>query len=86
MENLFAFKHWLVSGPEMARAVTQFEKLIEEDTCKRLNHHEQKAHIRKAFFADVKALLATISEMVNPFLDESSDLLVLDTRDIQTQL
>ena len=28
MENLFAFKHWLVSGPEMARTITQFEKLI----------------------------------------------------------
>ena len=86
MENLFAFKHWLLSGPQMARTIRQFEKLIEEDTCERLNHCEQKAHIQKAFFADVKALLSTISEMGKPFLDESSDLLVLDTRDIQTQL
>ena len=70
----------------MARTITQFEKLIEEDTCERLNHHEQKVHIQKAFFADVKGLLSTISVMGNPFLDDSSDLLVLDTRDIQTQL
>ncbi|CAG2223289.1 unnamed protein product [Mytilus edulis] len=37
---------------------------------------------QKAFVKQVIALTATIEEMGNPFLEESEDLLVLDTRDI----
>ena len=34
------------------------------------------------FIKDVKSLVCTITEMGNPFMDTSGDLLVLDTREV----
>ena len=48
------------------------------DTC----HHEERPGVQKAFLRDVKALKASFDEYGNPFLESSTDLLVLDTRDI----
>ena len=45
-------------------------------------HHEQKRHTQIAFSRDVKALSTTMEGMGNPFTEESSDLLVLDSRNI----
>ncbi len=45
-------------------------------------HHEQTKSMQVAFFNQVKALSDIIEEMGNPFIDESNDLLVLDTRDL----
>ncbi|CAG2228323.1 unnamed protein product [Mytilus edulis] len=77
----------MVCGPEMARAVNEFElsqELIKHEQSKGPNvrHHEQVESKQKAFEKQVIALTATIEEMGNPFLEESEDLLVLDTRDI----
>ena len=38
--------------------------------------------MQKAFSRDVKSLRAVIEEMENPFTESSSDLLVLDSRNI----
>jgi len=38
--------------------------------------------VQKAFERDVKSLVSTIEEMGNPFTENSSDLLALDSRDI----
>ena len=46
-------------------------------------HHEQKQHIRTYGFArDVKSMSTTIEEIGNPFCESSTDLLVLDSRNI----
>ena len=43
-------------------------------------------YIRKAkFFNQVKALSTAIEEIGNPFIDDSNDLLVQDTRDLADQ-
>ena len=72
----------MVSGPEMACAIGEFEgsikKMQDMDYC----HHEQKKHTQTAFAQDVKSLSAAIEEMGNPFCESSSDLLVLDSRNI----
>ena len=47
-----------------------------------LRHHEQMSGVQATFQKQVKALCTTFVEMGNPFLEESKDLLVLDTRDI----
>ena len=46
-----------------------------------IRHHEQVESKQKAFVKQVQAMTNTLEEMGNPFLEESEDLLVLDTRD-----
>ena len=43
-------------------------------------HHEQGLSTQKTFQSHVKHPLSTISEMGNPFKDDCSELLALDTR------
>ena len=38
--------------------------------------------VQAAFMKDVRTLIAVFQEMGNPFLENTQDLLVLDTRDI----
>jgi len=81
-ENPAALRRWMVCGPEMARLIHEFEESTEkrQDTDRR--HHEQKRHAQMAFAKDVRSLKQTMEEMGNPFADYSSDLLVLNTRDV----
>ena len=82
-ENPAALHRWMVSGPEMARLVGEFEASSEKRKETDTRHHEQTKHAQKAFAQDVKALTSAIEDMGNPFCEESSvDLLVLDTRDL----
>lgn len=82
-QNLAALQRWMVSGPEMARLIEEFQASMgkpEKESDRR--HHEQTKNRQMAFFNHVKALSNVIEEMGNPFTDESNDLLVLDTRDL----
>ena len=81
-ENPAALQRWMVSGPEMARVIGEFESFTEERKRTDTRHHEQTKHAQKAFAKNVKALAAVIEDMGNPFSEKSSDLLVLDTRDL----
>lgn len=81
-ENPAALHRWMVSGPEMARVIREFEKITESRMKTDIRHHEQTKHAQMAFARDVKALAGAIEDMGNPFGERSSDLLVLDTRDI----
>ena len=45
-------------------------------------HHEQAKSTQVTFAQHVKSMVEVIEEMGNPFLEESKDLLRLDTRDI----
>lgn len=82
-ESPAALQRWMVSGPEMARLINDFETSINRaQTSIDFRHHEQRAGVQKAFIRDVKALKASFDEYGNPFLESSDDLLVLDTRDI----
>jgi hypothetical protein len=67
----------MVSGPEEFQASIQKPKM-ESD----LRHHEQTKSTQVTFFNQVKALSNVIEEMGSPFIDDSNDLLVLDSRDL----
>ena len=43
-------------------------------------HHEQQPGVRSAFLKDVQSLTLVLQDMGNPCLEESNDLLVLDTK------
>ena len=86
-ENASQLLRWMVSGPEMARAVNEFESSLELIQCEQsksinVKHHEQTKSVQKSFVNQVKSLVDVFGEMGNPFLEQSGDLLVLDTRDI----
>ena len=85
-ESLAALRRWMVSGPEMARLINDFEASIHhsKDTVD-VRHHEQRPGVQKSFLYDVKALKSAFDECGNPFLESSSDLLVLDTKDITSE-
>ena len=78
-----ALRRWMVPGPEISRITTNFEgqvlrilKTVDNQ------HHKQHSSSQKAFVKDVESLIGVIDEMGNNFLEESNDLLVLDTKDI----
>ena len=73
----------MVSGPEMARVVGEFEVSSEKRKETDTRHHENTKHAQMAFARDVKALTAAMEDMGNPFCEKSAvNLLVLDTRDL----
>ncbi|KAJ8380702.1 hypothetical protein SKAU_G00014800 [Synaphobranchus kaupii] len=81
-ENPGALHRWMVAGPEIARMTTDFEN--ESSPQSENRHHEQKPAVQEAFMMNVRSLTAVIEEMGNPFLEESQDLLVLDSKDIMS--
>ena len=85
-QNPSALRRWMVSGPEMARLVEEFQASIEKpETKSDVRNHEQTKSTQMTFFNQVKALCNVIEDMGNPFIDDSNDLLVLDTRDLADQ-
>ena len=79
----------MVSGPEIARVISEFESSILAQTSRNKNdnlkHHGETPSIQSAFRKDVKALVTTMEERGNPFLEESEDLVVLDSKEILPQ-
>ena len=76
-----ALTKWMVSGPEIARILAEFD--ASSYTINRredMRHHDQSKGIQKDFVEKVKSLTAAITDMGNPFLEDSDDLLRLDNR------
>ncbi|CAB4002221.1 Hypothetical predicted protein [Paramuricea clavata] len=84
-ENPGALRLWMISGPEIARMITEFEDdtaFITDEKTDQAKHHEERHRVQISFAKDVKALVHVMEDMGNPFLEESADLLVLVTRTI----
>ncbi|KAK3703668.1 hypothetical protein QZH41_011790 [Actinostola sp. cb2023] len=83
-ENPVALRRWMTSGPEMARLVNEFESsmLMTSNHQSSESHHEVQTSFQVSFFKDVTSLVATFEDLGNPFIEESEDLLVLDTKEI----
>lgn len=84
-ENLSA-PHWLMmSGSEIAKTISEFDaSMVTESTEieQSTKHHEDMRSLQSLFYEDATALTRTIKEMANPFMEETEDLLVLDTKEI----
>ena len=83
-ENSSELLRWMVSGPEVARLLGEFEGSQEHNQNKQasLKHHEQAKHVQSKFLQHTTELCQVFEKMGNPFEEESCDLLVLDTRDV----
>lgn len=80
-----ALRRWMVAGPELVRMTAEFEASTEgmhRGMTSETRHHEQTKSSQMIFAHQVKSLVEVMEEMGNPFMEESNDLLRLDTRDI----
>ena len=66
----------------MARLIGEFEVATKSLADEDYRHHKQRKNTQLSFAKDVKALSEAMEEMGNLFLENSSDLLVLDSRNI----
>ena len=82
-ENASALQRWMVSGPEMAHIIEEFQASTDNvGTATDTRHHEESNPVQGSFAEDVQSLTDIIEQMGNPFTENSSDLNILDTRDI----
>ena len=82
-ENSSALRRWMVAGPEVIRLIGRYEAVSgSKEVKKNIRHHEQTEAAQKGFIEKVKQLKSVMQEMGNPFMEESDDLFVLDTKDI----
>ena len=80
-ENPNALHRWMLSGPEMARLVNEFEACVAPEACHNASyHHEAQKSFQVAFRQDVKSLVQVYEYFGNPFDKESADLVVLDSK------
>ena len=83
-ENPTAFRRWMLSGPEMARLLKEFQEEYHAEDDKEdltnLQHHEQGHSTQKKFQQHVVSLFETMKQMGNPFLDDFEELVTLDSR------
>ncbi len=85
MENPSALCRWMESGPEIARIINEFENSMVTGSTQdehRAKHHEDTRSLQSLFYRDVTALTRATEEMGNSFMEETEDLLVLDTKEI----
>ena len=79
--NPAALRMLMLSGPELARCVNEFQdEYFNEDGEQQNTHHEQAHSIQATFQKQVINLAETITRMGNPFLDDFQDLVNLENR------
>ena len=67
-ENPRALKKWMISGPEQARLLKEFEHTCNDDSVDD-SSHEEGLSTQKTFKMQVNKLCLTISDFANPFFE-----------------
>jgi len=81
-ENPQAFERWMVAVPEISRVVLEFKKSFQasNDREKSHKHHEQYPGVQNKFAKEVRALVSAFDDLGNQYLEDSGNLLSLDTK------
>jgi len=84
-ENERSLSQLLITAPETARLITEFQSgmNITGNTGTPL-HHEQTSARQSAFLSEVKLLIDAIDTLGNPFHDDTGNLATLHTKDFVT--
>ena len=78
-----ALRRWVVTVPEVSRLLAAYEAMSGAiDTRIDSRYHEATVGAQTAFFENVNAMTTVLHDMGNPFQDDSSDILSLDTKNI----
>ena len=73
----------MVEGPEVNPLLAAYEAMSSSiDTRIDRRHHDATVGAQTALFENVKVMTTVLQDMGNPFQNESSDLLSLDTKNI----
>ena len=83
-ENEGALHRWMVAGPQIDRILNEFEDQFQRRKQIDARHHEQLPSIQKSFTSDLNNTISTFTKLGNPFLEDSKDLYVLDTKVIMS--
>ena len=83
-ENESALLRWMTSGPAICQLIQSFSLVPNDQSIK--SHHEDIPSVHKSFFSDVKQLADTIEEIGNPFLEDSKELVSLDSNLVSKRL
>ena len=72
----------MICGPELARCISEFEcpAWSDENNTQLLPHHEERLATQLSFKKQVQSLIDTVTGFGNPFEDDCSELLILNTR------
>lgn len=82
-EDPSALRRWMVSGPEISRVIDEFETVVNPHKSSEVSkHHEDTVPSQKVFLEEVQRFVKTVNDFGNPFLEDSSDLYKLDTKDV----
>lgn len=82
-EDPSALRRWMVAGPEISHLVSEYEKASRaKETPTATRHHESAPDAQRQFLDKAQKLTKVMQDLGNPFQEESSDLLTLDTKDI----
>jgi len=76
-----ALRRWMISGPEVARVIEEFED-VQMAHSSNLKHHEQAPSAQASFKQEVNSLVETLTELGNPFEVCGDDLVVLHSRHV----
>ena len=88
-ETLWICSHCsaVILSPANKSLINEFEASVNHtQTSVDICHHKEQPGVQKAFQQDEKSLKSSFNEFGNPFSESTSDLLVLDTRDVAKQL
>ena len=70
----------MVSGPEISCLIEQFE--YDNQVKVDFRHHEETVANQTCFLTNVKQMTRTLDELGTPFMEETKDLIVLDSKEI----
>ena len=87
-EDSIQLLQWMICGPEVAKSVQDFEASLPynlETLLSHLKHHEQKPSAQKKFSKNVNDLVAAFLDSGNPFLEETKDLIAIDSKNIANE-
>ena len=88
-EDSIQLLRWMVCGPEVARSVRDFEASLpynlDTSLSEKIKYHEQTPSEKKRFSKNVNDLVSAFQQAGNPFLEESKDLIALDSKNIANQ-
>ena len=84
-EDQDKLQRWMVCGPEVARAVAEFESssVLQKEETTAFRHHEQTPAFQKRFSKHFNSITEEYQKLGNPFMETYGEELVqISTRDI----
>ena len=81
-DNTDTMSLYMLSAPETARMIIEFEIILNAAASSSIAHHEEAPKLQNKFLTDVRNLIAAVEEKGNPFMDKGDTLKRLDTREV----